>query len=214
MYPRIGALLLASIFLTGCAVSFGYAMRTYNAGNYKSSFSYFSDLASQGDARAERQLGLMYRWGQGVDVDYPKSIAWFTSAANQDDLIAQIQLGQMYAMGLGVIPDKERSSDWYRRAAGHTVRNSQDFNNAVREIIFSRLRYPKSELMSGVGGVILVQFTYMNGMAIDAVVAKSSGNIVLDQAACDAVNNALLPQRPADIANTATFTIGVNYTTD
>ena len=38
-------------------------------------------LAEQGDARSQRQLGIMYYLGQGIDIDYATASKWLSKAA-------------------------------------------------------------------------------------------------------------------------------------
>ena len=50
----------------------------------------------QGHRSAQYNLGLMYRDGHGVDVNYKKAIEWYEKAAEQGLAKAQHNLGIMY----------------------------------------------------------------------------------------------------------------------
>ncbi len=78
-------------------------------------------LAEQGDAKAQYNLGFMYRKGQGMPQDYAKSLQWYRKAAEQGYAKAQYNLGHMYDKGLGVPQDDAEAVKWYRKAAaqGH-----------------------------------------------------------------------------------------------
>jgi TPR repeat protein len=73
--------------------------------------------ANQGNARAQRDLGLAYELGQGVPQDYAQAIAWYRKAANQGNAEGQVNLGYMYYQGLGVAKDEAQAVNWYRKAA-------------------------------------------------------------------------------------------------
>ena len=55
-----------------------------------------AEAAEQGDAEAQRALGLMYDNGRGVPQDYVEAIVWYRRAAEQGDAGAQLFLGNMY----------------------------------------------------------------------------------------------------------------------
>jgi TPR repeat protein len=73
--------------------------------------------AQQGDSKAQRQLGMMYYLGQGMDVDYAMAHEWLSKAANQGDDVAQMTLGVMYAEGQGVPQSNVNALLWYSLSA-------------------------------------------------------------------------------------------------
>ena len=73
--------------------------------------------AAQGDIQSQRQLGVMYLLGQGIDTDYAMALEWFNKAAAQGEDIAQYQLGIMYADGKGVAQSNVQAHMWYSLAA-------------------------------------------------------------------------------------------------
>ncbi len=72
--------------------------------------------AGQGDMQSQRQLGVMYLLGQGIDPDYDLALEWFNKAAAQGEHIAQYQLGVMYAEGKGVDQSNVQAHMWYSLA--------------------------------------------------------------------------------------------------
>ena len=78
-------------------------------------------LAKQGHARAQYNLGLMYKNGQGVPQDYKTAIKWYQLAAEQGNASAQFNLGLLYKKGEGVPQDYKTAVKWYKLAAeqGH-----------------------------------------------------------------------------------------------
>ena len=77
-----------------------------HAGDYSTALQEWKPLADQGDASAQTNLGVMYKFGQGVLQDYAEAVRWYRLAADQGDARAQLSLGVMYANGWGVLQDK------------------------------------------------------------------------------------------------------------
>ena len=78
-------------------------------------------LAEQGDAKAQHELGVRYKFGRGLGQDDAVAVSWFRRAAAQGYAAAQASLGYGYASGRGVLQDHAEAVRWYRRAAdqGH-----------------------------------------------------------------------------------------------
>jgi TPR repeat protein len=83
---------------------------------YKTDF-YDRQGIYQGDAKAQYNLGVMYRDGEGVRQDYKKAIEWTEKAAKQGYVSAQYNLGVMYDNGQGVRQDYKKAKEWYEKAA-------------------------------------------------------------------------------------------------
>lgn len=79
-------------------------------------FSLFSQAASEGYAKAQFELGLMYENGQGTDADSHMAGEWYLKAAHQDLPEAQFNYGYML---LSSVEDsaKEEGLSWIRKAA-------------------------------------------------------------------------------------------------
>lgn len=78
------------------------------------------------DAAAQFNIGTMYYFGYGVDIDKPKAIKWYRKAAELGDAQAQFNLGVMYDNGEGVAPDKTEAVKWYRKAAEQGLAAAQE----------------------------------------------------------------------------------------
>jgi len=74
-------------------------------------------LAEKGDADAQLNLGVMYAFGEGVEMDDKEAFKWFRKAAEQNEVGAQYNLGMIYENGLGVEKDDKEAVRWYRKAA-------------------------------------------------------------------------------------------------
>ncbi len=103
------------------AVPFEQAWAAYERNDYSTAFAGFKNLAEQGDARAQHNLGFMYRGGKGVPKDDQQAVAWYRKAAEQWCSYSQYNLGLMYAYGLGVPKDLQSAYFWWLLASaqGH-----------------------------------------------------------------------------------------------
>ena len=87
-----------------------------------------TQAAEEGLAKAQCDLGEMYRDGKGVSQDYAEALRWFRKAAEQGDAFAQKHLGRMYFDGQGVVSrDYAEALKWYRKSAEQG--NAQGQNN-------------------------------------------------------------------------------------
>jgi TPR repeat protein len=102
----------------------------YDGGDYELAFGEWSTLAEQGDAAAQKEIGLMYAKGQGVVQSDEEALKWFHKAADQGFAEAQNNIGVMYAKGRGVSQDPEEAAKWYRKAAENGAAVAQ-FNLGV-----------------------------------------------------------------------------------
>ncbi|MCX7113121.1 MAG: hypothetical protein NTX45_23995 [Proteobacteria bacterium] len=81
---------------------------------------WYTRSAKQGNARAQNNLGSMYRNGRGVEQDDEMAIYWYEKAAKQGDGSAQCNLGSIYESGFWW--DNNKAVYWYEQAAeqGHS----------------------------------------------------------------------------------------------
>ena len=92
-------------------------LAAHAAGNYKQAVKLFRQAAEQGDARAQYNLGQMYRKGEGVAQDGKQMVKWWRKAAEQGDADAQLGLGVMYNNGHSVVKDYKQAAKWFHQAA-------------------------------------------------------------------------------------------------
>jgi len=74
------------------------------------------EVAEQGDAIAQNNLGVCYYYGNGIRKDYDKAADWFAKAAEQGNANAQKNLGLCYYDGDGVCQDYEKAVHWLSKA--------------------------------------------------------------------------------------------------
>ncbi len=91
--------------------------------------------AEQGDARAQYNLGQMYREGQGVPQNDKTAMKWYTLAAEQGVARAQYNLGQMYYDGKGVLQDYVYAHMWFNVVAF----NGDEGGGKARDIVAKKM---------------------------------------------------------------------------
>jgi TPR repeat protein/AcrR family transcriptional regulator len=76
-----------------------------------------TQLATSGDMKAERDLGLKYLAGDGVPANENEAARWLMRAAYRGEPTAEYWLGTLYARGHGVPEDAFQANHWYEAAA-------------------------------------------------------------------------------------------------
>ena len=122
---RVGAIcLLSTTFLIPISPAAGgmaEGLAAYRAGDYVAAHAEWLPLAREGAAAAQRNVGQLYRLGQGVPRDAAVAANWYRLAAEQGLARAQSNLAAMYLQGDGVEKNAGVAAEWLRRAAaqGH-----------------------------------------------------------------------------------------------
>ncbi len=95
----------------------------FDAKDYGQALRWCQQAADQGNAEAERCLGLIYANGHGVPVDYALALRWFQKAADQGYADAQVNIALLYDQGQGVAVDHAQALRWFQKAAdqGHAL---------------------------------------------------------------------------------------------
>ena len=83
------------------------------------------ELANEGDACAQNNLGAMYYYGNGVAQSDEKAAEWYLKAAEQGLADAQYILGGMYKYGWGVELSYEKAVEWVLKAAEQGLVDAQ-----------------------------------------------------------------------------------------
>jgi len=99
------------------AANIDTALSAVEVGDFVKAYTQFKELAEQGDAEAQYNLGILLKSGKGVMQNPEKSAKWFRKAADQGLTDAQYHLGQMYDNGLGVEQNYDYAVVWYKKAA-------------------------------------------------------------------------------------------------
>jgi uncharacterized protein len=104
---------LAFVVLAAHAGPLEDGVAAYKRGDYATALRLLSPLAESGNARAQYNLGVMYKDGRGVPRDDVEAATWLRKAADQGFSRAQFAMGVMYQNGRGVPQDDAEAVRWY-----------------------------------------------------------------------------------------------------
>lgn len=111
----LGCLLLVA---PAARADFAEGVRAYEAGDHKAAYEAWLPLANRGDVAAMRNIGHLYRWGQGVEKDISQAIHWYRMAAEKGFSRAQANLAAIYLQGdEGTPVNYEEAHKWFAAAA-------------------------------------------------------------------------------------------------
>ena len=121
--PRRGGRLIAvsaaafAVFLGhGPAnADFAAGVAAYEAEDFAGAFEEWLPEAEAGNDAAQRNIGLLYQTGRGVDPDPARVLAvfWYQRAAAAGNARAQANLGNLYLAGIGVPQDNAVAANWF-----------------------------------------------------------------------------------------------------
>ncbi len=91
--------------------------------DYKTALYYLSLFAANGDAKAQYNLGIMYREGLGVKKDAVQSLIHFVEAAESGHMLGNYAVGLAFLSGKGSEIDAETAIHYLSEAAllGHAI---------------------------------------------------------------------------------------------
>lgn len=83
---------------------------------------WYLKAAKKGVNQAQRQIGEMYEFGEGVRLNHEKALAWIRSATVQYSA-SSMMIAARYARGINAPQDLRKAIDWYLMSAeaGHVV---------------------------------------------------------------------------------------------
>jgi len=129
---KIIPLLLTFVFLLGsvedswCDDSYQKGLHAYQRSDFGTALREWRNLAEQGNADAQLNLGGMYGRGEGISQSNKIAAMWYELAAKQGNTIAQTQLGILYAKGEGVPRDYVYAYMWWYIAAANGDKGYND----------------------------------------------------------------------------------------
>jgi len=91
--------------------------------------------ANAGNADAQYNLGVWYRFGQGVPQDYAQAASWYLKSSEQGNPGAQFNLGLMYSNGQGVPQDYVEAHKWRNLAASRASAENQTRYAETRDAV-------------------------------------------------------------------------------
>jgi TPR repeat protein len=122
----LAAMLAQMLVLTACT-SHQMAVSAYERGDKAEAERLFQIAASrEGMREAQYRLAMMYRYGDGVPVEYTSAAYWFYAAYWRHPAAAY-ELAMIYEQGLmrGTKPDAEKAAEFYRHAADRSHKGAQ-----------------------------------------------------------------------------------------
>jgi TPR repeat protein len=118
-------------FLLFCLIILAAPFNSVNASD--ESPKEIIQAAQQGDAVAQRELGAMYYFGEGVPQDYKEAIKWYSKSAEQNYVKSQVMLGYMYYHGEGVQQEYVLAHMWFNLAAVQGNVNASELRDIAAE---------------------------------------------------------------------------------
>ena len=119
-------LTVAMLLLTACAappdtarfkIDFERGVKAYEAGDYEAARKLWQPLADNYDLAALRNLGHLYRLGQGAPKNGKKARSYYEKAAKLGHAPSQTNLAQMYFSGTLIERDSKKALQWLEKAA-------------------------------------------------------------------------------------------------
>lgn len=98
------------------AASLKAGIDAYDAGDYATAYKEWLPLAQDGDAAAQRNVGNLYRLGQGVKQDLAEAVNWYRRSAGAGFDRAQTNLAVMLMNGEGVEKNYEEALKLFEKA--------------------------------------------------------------------------------------------------
>lgn len=122
---RIIALTFAVTAALPASADFRRGVEAFQAGNHAEAARFWRSSAEAGEPASQRNLGLLYLEGLGVEKDPARAARWFRLAAEQSFAPAAAHLSVLYLQGLGVPQDRGKAAEYMRIAAEGGLAESQ-----------------------------------------------------------------------------------------
>lgn len=88
-----------------------------NEPDFSQAIYWLYKAAEQNHSHAQKTLGDIFHYGQGLSKDDNEALRWYLKAASQGEIEAQITLAYMFRNGLGTKIDYDSALYWYEQAA-------------------------------------------------------------------------------------------------
>ena len=111
------ALLCSFCFTLNVAADYFDGQPAYASRDYEAAINEWTQVAEDGNARAQYNLGWMHANGRGVAQDFKEAIKWYTKSAEQGNVNAQYNLGNLYLRGQGATQNDNLAFSWFIKAA-------------------------------------------------------------------------------------------------
>ena len=131
MKKLLSIILITLIGTQVIAKDFDKGLEAADNNDYITAYKEWKPLAEQGDARAQRNIGIFYNYGLGVEKNHAEALKWLNLSADQGNHGAQNELGNMSLVGLGVPEDVTKALGWYKLSAEG---NNSQAQNSIGEM--------------------------------------------------------------------------------
>jgi TPR repeat protein len=127
-HPKQLILLCVYVVLPGCTLTFAQATQ---ANSKPTRIEELRKRAEAGDPKAQNELGVAYRMGEGVPKDKTEALNWYKKSARQGFADGMFNLGGSYYNGDGVNSDAQLAWAWFMLAK---IAGSAEAGEAVGRI--------------------------------------------------------------------------------
>jgi uncharacterized protein len=117
MKPLCFAIFLTLISSSAWAGPFEAGLSALDRAHYSTAMRAWIDMAREGAAEAQNNVGHLYEQGHGVSQNYTQAMNWYKQAADQGLAEAQHNVGMLYYHGYGVAENQRSAASWFKRAA-------------------------------------------------------------------------------------------------
>jgi len=111
------AFLFSFCFTLNVSADYIDGQKAYANGDYGVAILEWTQVAEDGNARAQYNLGWMNANGKGTAQDFKEAIKWYTKSAQQGNVNAQYNLGNLYLRGDGAAQNDNLAFSWFLKAA-------------------------------------------------------------------------------------------------
>ncbi len=112
-------LVVAILLVAGvpARADFQAGVADYERGDYKAAYEEWLPLATDGVAKAQYNIGILYYGGEGVSKDFYMAQLWFRKAAAQGHAEAQFNLANLMEFAEGPVGSERQIVELYRKSA-------------------------------------------------------------------------------------------------
>ena len=111
------AFLFSLTILNSAFADYIDGQREYASGNYEAAVLEWTQVAEDGNARAQYNLGWMHANAKGTVQDFKEAIKWYTKSAELGNVNAQYNLANLYLRGQGAAKNDKLAFSWFIKAA-------------------------------------------------------------------------------------------------
>ncbi|KAG2208222.1 hypothetical protein INT47_006077 [Mucor saturninus] len=99
--------------------------------DFETAMGWFQKAANNNNnAQAQFNIGWMYRYGLGVEINHEIAFHWIEKSANQGYSMSQNMLGEMYSNGRGTTQDLNEAVLWFRKSLNNDENAIAQYNLA------------------------------------------------------------------------------------